>query len=102
MKNKIIVSTLSILIIVLLASCATTPRTVQVVKTEYQPIELDLQDSVDRLYETRPLLEPSIKDSSNMAVVLVAYKDFADKWMDYSFRLEDYINFLNQALKPEE
>lgn len=102
MKNKIrVVLSLSILIVVILCSCTST-RSVEVVKKEYLPVKLDLQDSVDRLYETRPELEPSLEDNSSLTVLLVAYKDFGESWMDYSFRLEDYINNLIEALKPEE
>lgn len=102
MRNKIrVILSLSILIIALLSSCTST-RSVEVVKKEYLPVKLDLQDSVDRLYETRPELEPSLEDTSSLTVLLVAYKDFGEEWMDYSFRLEDYINNLVEALKPEE
>lgn len=102
MKNKTNIAVIFLLaILCLLASCA-TPQTVEVVKTEYKPIELDLTDSVDRLYETRPRLMPDVADDTNVLVALVEYKDFGEAWMSYSFRLEDYINILRDTLAVKE
>lgn len=101
MKKIVRVVILLPILLALLVSCGSV-RTVDVVKTKYVPMKLDLQDSIDRLYDTRPSLEPDLPENPSVSVTLVAYKDFGEDWMDYSFRLEDYINYLRVTLAEEE
>ena len=98
-----------VLCLFLLSSCVTkTPETITVTEIEYKPITLDIGDSVDAIFQTRPTLAPvfQLDDNSTASeqILLCAllYKQWGEDWQDYAMRLEDYIKVLqNTLLNPE-
>ena len=100
MKNfsRLIVLIISLFVLV---SCA-SPKTITVEEIKYVPVYMDISEPVGLLYATRPNTLPDFPEESDddnyPVLVALAYKQFGEQWMDYSFRLEDYIEHLKSAL----
>ena len=106
--NSSVMLTFKILMLcaTLLTSCTTTtPETVTVTEVVYKPIELDISDSVQILFDTRPVLAPdlevddSLSPTQQAAMYLLAYKAWGEAWQSYAARLEDYVTLLQGTLK---
>ena len=105
---------LSLLIFVsslfLLSSCKTpvTPEPITITEIEYKPITLDIGDSVDAIFQTRPTLAPVFQidetatASEQLLLCAILYKQWGEDWQDYAIRLEDYLMVLERTLKDPE
>ncbi len=89
----------------LLTSCATkAPEPVTVTEVEYKPITLDISDSVDALFQARPVLAPTLDLDQNATAAdqallcAIIYKSWGESWQDYAIRLEEYIRILQETL----
>lgn len=98
-----------IVVVALLTSCATqTPEPVTITEVEYKPIVLDISDSMNVLFNTRPALAPTFSLDENAPAVQQAvlcallYKQWGESWQDYAMRLEDYILVLQKTLLDPE
>ena len=94
-----------IVVVALLTSCATqAPEPVTITEVEYKPITLDISDSVEVLFDTRPELAPTFNLNENSPAVEQAvlcallYKSWGESWQAYAMRLEDYILVLQKTL----
>ena len=104
MEKRVELITVMILILLCMCSC----RTVET-KTEYVYIKetMDIQDSVDILFDTRPKdYVPAIPDetylfrtTNDYELALVATEGLLEEWEDYSYALEIFISGLAETLK---
>ena len=91
------------LLLLTLVACSTTVRTIDKDKLVLIPSNFDIDESVQILFDSRPPLEPDTPtdtEADNYYLALAySYKEYGDSWMDYSFRLEDYLEHLKLVLK---
>jgi len=107
--RRISLAVLTVLLAVMLASCATkAPETITVTEVVYKPIELDISDSVELLFDARPPLAPDLTVDDGATVLqkatlyALSYKGWGESWQEYSMRLEDYIMLLERTLMDPE
>lgn len=107
--RRVSLAVVTVLLSVLLASCATkTPETITVTEVVYKPIELDISDSVEMLFDARPPLAPDLTVDDGATVLqkatlyALSYKEWGESWQEYSMRLEDYVVLLQRTLMNPE
>lgn len=98
-----------VILCLVLVSCATkTPEPITVTEIVYKPIELDISDSVELLFDARPPLAPDLTVDDGVTATqqamlyALSYKYWGESWQNYSMRLEDFIVLLQRTLANPE
>ena len=98
-----------VILCLVLVSCATkTPEPITVTEIVYKPIELDISDSVELLFDARPPLAPDLTVDDGVTATqqamlyALSYKYWGESWQNYSMRLEDFIVLLQRTLATPE